>query len=35
MCLPAAPTKVKRGRPRKPPPEQTELHFIDENQPVN
>ena len=28
------PTKVKRGRPRKPPPEQTELHFIDENQPV-
>ena len=28
------PTKVKRGRPRKPPPEQAELHFIDENQPV-
>jgi hypothetical protein len=29
-----APARVKRGRPRKSPPEQAELHFIDENQPV-
>jgi hypothetical protein len=28
------PGRVKRGRPRKNPPEQAELHFIDENQPV-
>jgi hypothetical protein len=28
------PAQAKRGRPRKNPPEQAELHFIDENQPV-
>lgn len=28
------PTALKRGRPRKSPPDQAELHFIDENQPV-
>ena len=28
------PAALKRGRPRKSPPDQAELHFIDENQPV-